>query len=119
MTHDRAFMRGVLTVIASSGLSFLACMPPVPVARVLNTTTTGFGRLDVTPVLQDACRGFASDVEIDGLITAFETDRLGGFSLQTMVNGIFPVCQDSSVSPSAISECTFCALAIAGQVYGL
>ena len=108
----------IIVLVAACSLVLLlvpSCVPPPSIpsaASERNVTTTRLGRLDVTPVLIDACGRFLSTPEIEFLITSVESDRLGGFSLHSEVALALDICANSTL------DC-ICLVAIVDQVYGL
>lgn len=97
----KSFRMIVLVLVAGCGASPL--------------TTTGLGRLDVTPVLQAACGEFLSDAEINTFISLVELDKLNGFSYQDAVFVILAECEPASLA----TKCNTCYVTITDQVYGL
>lgn len=71
-----------------------------------------FGRLDVTPTLQDACAGVAGgDPLIEASIHVAEEARLVGVVFADIVAATLDAC--------TFADCITCGVAVLNQVYGI
>ena len=93
-------MRRILTILVLLGLA--GC----------SGEGIGFGRLDVTPALQESCAGVAGgDPLIEAAIHVVEEERLDGFSYNDGVAAILDSC--------TFADCITCGVAVVNQVYGI
>ncbi len=93
-------MRRILTILVLLGLA--GC----------SGEGIGFGRLDVTPALQDGCDGVAGgDPLIEATIQVAEEARLVGVLFADIVAATLDSC--------TFEDCITCSLAILNQVFGI
>lgn len=99
-------MRRVLCVVLAMGLGTLSVggCPPVE------------GRLDVTDDLRQACSGFATDPQIEVLITETETDRINGWTKQEVFASTEMICY--AYTSDVALACMTCGSAVLDQVFG-
>ncbi len=84
----------------------VSCSSCVPVVNLDDP------RLQVTPVLRQACEGDSTDVQIGQRLVLSEVDRLSGMTWTEQTVGVAFLCLNDN-------PCALCVLAIINQIYGL